>query len=81
MSVRTVVEFLDFSDMYGANQLKKAALTFISLNLADLVEGGYLKDLNRALADDITVFYRNMVLHSVVFLLVVCSCHVASAIL
>jgi hypothetical protein len=61
MTIRTVVEILEFSDMYSANQLKKAALTFISINLADLLEGGHLKDLSRTLADDITLFYRNMV--------------------
>ncbi|XP_062502880.1 inhibitor of Bruton tyrosine kinase-like isoform X3 [Corticium candelabrum] len=61
MTVRTVVEILEFSDLYGASQLKTAALTFISCNLADLLEGGCLNNLSRSLADDITAFYRNLI--------------------
>ena len=73
VTVRTVVEILEFSDLYGASQLKTAALTFISCNLADLLEGGCLNNLSRSLADDITAFYRNLVLRvslgqSIVFL-------------
>lgn len=65
MTVRNVAEILEFSDIYDASRLKKAALTFISMNLADLLEGGHLRDINRTLAEDITLFYRNMVFHLV----------------
>jgi BTB/POZ domain len=58
ITLRNCAENLEFSDAYNCSVLKNYCMEFISLNLARLLEGNYLDNLDGAMLKELSLFYR-----------------------
>eukprot|EP00118_Oscarella_pearsei_P015978 m.149009 g.149009 ORF g.149009 m.149009 type:complete len:1342 (+) comp38508_c0_seq60:189-4214(+) len=61
LNLRNVVDIVDFADTYGASQLKKTTLDYICVNLAALLEGGFLLNMDGRLAEELAMSYQTMI--------------------
>ncbi|XP_037082499.1 inhibitor of Bruton tyrosine kinase-like [Pollicipes pollicipes] len=58
LTLKNAVELMEFSAMYGAEQLKSTCMQFICLNLAAVMENRSLDQASEAVMDELTRFYR-----------------------
>ncbi|KFO87731.1 Inhibitor of Bruton tyrosine kinase [Buceros rhinoceros silvestris] len=61
LTLKNAAELLEFSAMYGAEQLKLSCLQFIGFNMAALLEARTLDVLSDEVVKDLSVYYRKMI--------------------